>query len=148
MLGPRSIFGMLTAAILVTLLLGGVAEAGVTWCVKDPIFDIDGRIVRAQDLVPAENVNSPIHFVLRVAKGSRVSWHLPPGEILLGSVTIVRDSEISRDKPLLYVRGEGPRFPMRVNVSGSGLRSPSYEVLGTSRGMTIPLRLVKLADHD
>jgi len=148
MLRRRSIFGVLTAALLVTLFLGGAAEAGVTWCVKDPVFEIDGRVVRAQDLVPAENANAPIHFVLRVAEGSKVSWHLPPGETLLGSVTIVTDGEIKRDAPRLYVSGEGTRFPMRVNVSGSGLRSASYAVLGTNSGVTVVLRLVKLPDDD
>jgi hypothetical protein len=131
---------------MLTLLLAGAAEAkGVVWCVKDPIFDIDGRVVRVLDLVPAENVDAPVHFVLRVAKGTKASWHLPVGETLVGSVTIVTDDEISRDTPRLYVRGEGPRFAMRVQVSGSGLRSPEYEVQGTSRGMTVALRLLPLA---
>lgn len=149
MLRPRSIFGVLMAAVLLTMFLGGAAEAkGVVWCVKDPIFDIDGRVVRVQDLVPVENANTPIHFVLLVAKGSKVSWHVPEGETLLGSVTIVTGDVVSRDTPRLFVRGEGTRFPMRVNVSGRGLRTSSYEVQGTSRGITVALRLVRLPGGD
>jgi hypothetical protein len=145
----RCIFGVLIAAALLTMFAGGVADAkGVVWCVRDPIFEIDGRIVQVQDLIPAENANAPIHFVLRVAKGSSVSWHLPEGEILLGSVTIVTDGKVSRDSPRLSVRGEGTPFPMRVNVSGNGLRSASYEVQGTSRGIDVALRLVRLVAGD
>lgn len=146
---PRSIFRVLTAALLMTMFLGGAVEAkGVVWCVRDPIFEIDGRVVRVQDLVPVENASTPINFVLRVAEGARVSWHVPEGEIMLGSVTIVTDDEVNRDTPRLYVSAVGPRFPMRVIVSGSGLRVPTYEVQGTSRGMAIALRLVPLPDDD
>jgi hypothetical protein len=154
MLG-RSIWGFL-ATLVFTLLLGGAAQAGVVWCVKDPIFVIDGRVAQVQDLVPIENANTPLHFQLRVAKGSVVSWHVPVGETLLGSVTIVVDDDVSRDTPRLSVRGEGTQFPMRLIVSGNGLRGPSYEVQGTSRGLTVGLRLVALprvvalarVDHD
>ena len=143
----RSILGLL-ATLVFTALLGGAAQAGVVWCVKDPIFVIDGRVAQVQDLVPLENANAPLHFQLRVAKGSVVSWRLPEGETLLGSVTIVVDDDVSRDAPRLSVRGEGPQFPMRLVVSGNGLRGPSYEVQGTSRGLTVALRLVALSqDH-
>ena len=142
---PRSIFGALVATLLFTMLLGGVGEArGVTWCVRDPIFDIDGRVVRVQELVPVENANTPVNFVLRVAPGSRVSWHVPEGEIFVGSVTIVSDSTVSRDTPRLFVSAEGPRFPIKLIVSGTGLRVPTYEVLGTSGGISVALRLVAL----
>jgi hypothetical protein len=139
----RSIWGFM-ATLVFTLLLGGGAQAGVVWCVKDPIFVIDGRVAQVQDLVPVQNANAPLHFQLRVAKGSVVSWHLPEGETLLGSVTIVVDDDVSRDAPRLSVQGEGKQFPMRLIVSGSGLRGPSYEVQGTSRGLTVGLRLVAL----
>lgn len=145
---PRSVFGALVATLLFTMLLGGVAEAGVTWCVRDPIFDIDGRIVRVQELVPVENANRPVDFVLRVAPGSAVSWHVPEGEIFVGSVTIVTDRSVSRDTPRLFVSAAGPRFPMKLIVSGSGLRVPTYEVLGTSRGISVALRLVTLPRSD
>ena len=146
----RSIFGILTTALFLTMVLGGEAAAvkGVTWCVRDPIFVIDGRTVRVQDLVPAEKATAPIHFVLRVAKSSKVSWYIPEGETMYGSVTIVTDRQVSRDAPRLSVRGEGAPFPMRVNVSGSGLRSRSFEVQGTSRGIFIVLRLVTLPGDD
>ena len=136
----RSIWGFVTSLVF-TLLLGGAAQAGVVWCVKDPILVIDGRVVQVQDLVPIENANVPLHFELRVAKGSVVSWHVPDGETLLGSVTVVVDKDVSRDTPHLSVRAEGAQFPMRLIVSGSGLRGPSYEVQGTSRGITAVLRL-------
>lgn len=136
---------VLTASLLLTLALGGAADAvkGVTWCVRDPIFEIDGRVVRVEDLVPVENAETPVHFVLRVAPGSKVSWHIPVGETLFGSVTVVKDDDVARNTPQLFVRGEGPRFQMRVVVSGTGLRTPSYEVVGNSRGITVPLRLTK-----
>ncbi len=146
---PRSIFGVLVATLLFTMLLGGVGDAkGVTWCVRDPIFDIDGRVVRVQELVPVENANTPVDFVLRVAPGSRVSWHVPEGEVFVGSVTIVTDSAVSRDTPRLFVSAAGPRFPMKLIVSGTGLRVPTYEVLGTSRGISVPLRLTPLPGDD
>ena len=145
---PRSIFGALIATLLFTMLLGGAVEAGVTWCVRDPIFDIDGRVVRVQELVPVENANTPVDFVLRVAPGSRVSWHVPEGEIFVGSVTIVTDSAVSRDTPRLFVSAAGPRFPIKLIMSGSGLRTPSYEVQGTSRGISVALRLVVLSSVD
>lgn len=144
--GGRSIWGFM-ATLVFTLLLGGAAQAGVVWCVKDPIFVIDGRVAQVQDLVPIENANVPLQFELRVAKGSVVSWHVPEGQTLLGSVTIIIDDHISRDTPRLSVRGEGTQFPMRLIVSGDGLRGPSYEVQGTSRGLTVGLRLVALP-HD
>ena len=139
----RSIWGLM-ATLAFTLLLGGAAQAGVVWCVKDPIFVIDGRVVQVQALVPLENANVPLHFELQVAKGSVVSWHVPEGETLLGSVTIVVDDDVNRDTPRLSVRADGAQFPMRLIVSGSGLRGPSYEVQGTSRGITVVLRLVAL----
>ena len=139
----RSIWGLM-ATLVFTLLLGGAAQAGVVWCVKDPIFVIDGRTAQVQDLVPIENVNASLHFELRVAKGSVASWHLPEGQTLLGSVTIVVDDDVSRDTPRLFVRGDGTQFPMRIIVSGAGLRVPSYEVQGTSRGLVVTLPLVAL----
>ncbi len=139
----RRTLGVLIAPLVLTLVFGGTADAGVVWCVKDPIFEIDGRVVRVEDFVPIENANAPIHFVLRVAPRATVSWHLPEGATLLGSVTIVRDDDVPRNTPQLFVRGEGPRFPMRVGVSGSGLRTPPYEVQGNSHGITVPLRLIK-----
>jgi hypothetical protein len=129
------------ATLAFSLLLGGAAQAGVTWCVKDPIFLIDGRVAQVQDLVPVENTNAPLLFELRVAPGSVVSWHLPPGETLLGSITIVVDDRVSRDTPRLTVRAPGAQFPMRLIVSGTGLRGPSYETYGSSRGLTVALRL-------
>ena len=142
-IGGRSILGLM-ATLAFTLLLGGAAQAGIVWCVKDPIFVIDGRVVQVQDLVPIEKANAPLQFQLRVAKGSVVSWHVPEGETLLGSVTIVFDDTVSRDTPRLSVRAEGVQFPMRLIVSGSGLRGPSYEVPVTNRGITVGLRLVAL----
>lgn len=142
MAGLQRIFSVLTTVLVLTLVLGGAADAGVTWCVRDPIFDIDGRVVRVQDLVPIENANTPLHFVLRVAPSATVSWSVPEWETLRGTVTVVRDDHVSRHTPQLFVRGEGPRFPMRVHVSGSGLRTPSYEARGDSRGITVPLRLI------
>ena len=131
------------AMLVLTLALGVTADAGVTWCKKDPIFDIDGRVVRVEAFVPIENADTPVHFVLRVAPRAAVSWHVPEGETLLGSVTIVRDDDVPRDTPQLSVRGEGPRFPMRLFVSGTGLRTAPYEIQGTSRGITVPLRLIR-----
>jgi hypothetical protein len=136
------LLSVLTATLLLTLALGGAADAkGVTWCVRDPIFVIDGRVVQIQDLVPVENAGAAIHFVLRVAPRSVVSWYLPEGETLVGSVTVVTDDAVAPNTPQLFVRGEGPRFPMRVHVSGAGLRTAPYEVQGTSRGITVPIRL-------
>jgi hypothetical protein len=132
------------ATLVFTLLLGGVAQAGLVWCVKDPIFVVDGRVAQVQDLVPVHDANVPLHFELRVAPGSVVSWHLPAGETLLGSVSVVVDDDVSRDTPRLTVRGQGATFPMRVIVSGSGLRGSSYEVQGTSRMLTVGLRLAAL----
>jgi hypothetical protein len=145
MVGLLRVFGLLAATLLLTLALGGAANAarGVTWCVRDPIFEIDGRVVRVEDFVPVENEDAPVHFVVRVAPRAVVAWHLPEGETLLGSVTVVRDDDVSRDAPQLFVRGEGPRFPMRVQISGSGLRTPAFEIQGTSRGITVQLRLTK-----
>lgn len=145
----RSITGFL-ATLVLTALLGGTAQAGIIWCVKDPIFVVDGRVVQVKDLVPLENVNAPLHFVLRVAEGSVASWYLPPGETLLGTVTIVVDHDVRRDTPRLSVRGEGPPFPMRLIVSGSGLRVPAFEVQGTSELLKVDLSLVSghRADHD
>jgi hypothetical protein len=143
----RSLVGFV-ASLAFTLLLGGAAQAGVIWCVKDPIFVIDGRVAQVQDLVPLEHANTPLHFELRVAPDSVASWHLPPGETLLGSVRIVVDDDVSRDTPRLSVRGEGAQFTMRLIVSGTGLREPSYEVQGTSRTLTVGLRLVALPRHD
>lgn len=145
MVGLLRASSMLAVTLLLTLALGGAADAakGITWCVRDPIFEIDGRVVRVEDLVPLENAETPVHFVLRVAPGVKVSWHLPEGETLFGSVTVVKDDDVSRNTPELFVRGEGPRFSMRVVVSGTGLRTAPYEVDGNSRGITVPLRLTK-----
>ena len=143
----RLIWGFM-ATLVFTALLGGAAQAGVSWCVKDPIFVIDGRTAQVQDLVPTENANAPLHFELRVAPGSTASWHLPAGQTLVGSVTIVVDDEVGTDTPRLSVRGDGAKFPMRLIVSGSGLRTPSYEVQGTSRALTVGLRLVALPRND
>ena len=136
----RSIWA-LVATLAFSLLLGGAAQAGVIWCVKDPIFVIDGRVAQVQDLIPVENTNALLLFELRVAPGSVVSWHLPTGETLLGSVTIIVDDHVSRDTPRLTVTGQGAQFPMRLIVSGTGLRGPAYEAYGWSRGLTVPLRL-------
>jgi hypothetical protein len=144
---PRWITGLL-ATLVFTVLLGGTAQAGIIWCVKDPIFVIDGRVVQVQDLVPIENANAPLAFELRVATGAKVSWQLPEGQTLLGSVTVVFDDAVSRDTPRLTVKGAGSPFPMRLIVSGSELRTPSYEVQGTSRGLTVGLRLVALQLDD
>jgi len=141
----RRAFGPFALSLLLTLFLGSTVNAGEIWCVKDPIFEIDGRVVSVQDFVPLANADTPLHFVLYVAEDAKASWRLPPGETLVGSVTIVRDDRIGRDSARLTVTGEGARFPMRLAVSGTGLRTPSFERHGTSHGMSVTLRLVPLA---
>ncbi len=145
MRGLTRVLGLLTMTLVLMLALGTTSDAaaGIVWCVKDPIFIVDGRVVRVEDLVPIENADMPVHFVLRVAPGADASWRLPDGETLRGSVTIVTDDRVSRDTPRLSVRGEGPRFPMRLLVSGTGLRTLPYEVNGDSRELTVPLLLSK-----
>jgi hypothetical protein len=77
-----------------------------------------------------------------VAEDAKASWSLPPGETLTGSVTIQRDDDLGRDSVRLKVKGYGPTFPMRLGISGPGLRTPAFETEGTSSGMTVMLRLV------
>ena len=134
---------VLMLALAMSLLVAAPADAtkGIEWCVKDPIFEIDGRVVRVELLVPTTHQAAVVHFVLAVAPGSHATWRLPPGEILTGTVTIVTDDEVARDTPSLRVRGTGSRFDLRVLVSGDGLRSPAYEKRGASTGTVVPLRL-------
>lgn len=136
---------VLILALAMTLLGTAPADAaGIEWCVKDPIFEIDGRVVRVELLVPTTHRDAAVHFVLAVAPGSHATWKLPPGETLTGTVTIVTDDEVSRDTPLLRVTGEGPRFDVRLQISGDGLRSLAYEQRGTSTGTVVPLRLARV----
>lgn len=132
---------VLTVALALTMMVGGVAQAGVTWCVKDPIFEIDGRTVEVAALVPADRAGVPVSFELRVAPKSVVTWRLPSGATLIGSVIVIQDSRVSRDAPRLTVRGTGPAYPMSLQVWGSGLRDGTFELDGTSDRITTLLQL-------
>lgn len=141
----RGAFAGLFLALAMFSVAGTPADArGIEWCVKDPIFEIDGRVVRVELLVPTTHRSAAVHFVLAVPQGSQATWRLPEGEVLNGTVTIVTDDQVGRDTPLLRVTGEGPQFNVRVQISGDGLRSDPYETRGTSAGTVVPLRLVRV----
>ena len=137
----RKAVGAFAATLLLTLLLAGTANAGLVWCVKDPIFEIDGRIVRVQDFVPVANASTPLHFVLYVSEEATATWRVPEGETLVGSVTIATDRDLKRNTARLTVSGEGPVFRMQLYVSGAGLRADPFDAHGSSRGMRVTFKL-------
>lgn len=150
--------GILGIALL--LIGSSPALAWPEWSMNDPYFEIDGRVVHVISYVPSERAGAALHYVLTVNEDSKVIWWLPPGESLNGgSVTIRKSDEGSRDSARLLVRAEGEPvvghqalggvgFPMRVSVSGPGLRGLPLDRLGSSTGMRFAIRLVRLADSD
>lgn len=141
-------FAALFLAVTMLQLTVAPAEAtkGIEWCVKDPIFEIDGRVVQVIVLVPTTHQSAKVHYVLSVPEGSQVRWWLPPGEVLTGTVRIVADDDLDEDEASLRVTGEGPEFPVRVQVSGAGLRTAPFEIYGTSQGTRVRLRLQRTTE--
>lgn len=145
----RSATGIFALALL--LIGSSPALAEIEWSMKDPYFTIDGRVLHVVTYVPSDRARAALHYVLTVNEDSKVTWWLPPGESLNGgSIIIRRSDEGSRNSARLRVRAEGdPVFQMRVSVSGPGLRELPLDRLGSSVGMRLAIRLVKLADpHD
>lgn len=143
-------------AIALLLIGSSPALAWPEWSMNDPYFEIDGRVIHVISWVRSER--AAVHYVLTVNEDSKVKWWLPQDESLNGgSVTIRRSDEVSRDRARLLVRAKGDLVcPMRVSVSGPGLRglpldrqgSSALDRQGSSAGMRFAIRLVRLADSD